>query len=146
MCFSCTGRTHPDGPCFGAGGRRGQALEVLAGLPWCMAAMEARGGAHFRGREIGKPGRAVKPLAPACVKPFVRRQKTDGEADRGWPAAAQAHERYRSHLRGFELAAQRSIDPGDRWKTTHQLPDRRFVAVKSEEKQGPRRCSACASG
>jgi transposase len=33
--------------------RRGQVLEVLGGLPRCAVAMEACGGAHFRGRETG---------------------------------------------------------------------------------------------
>ncbi len=39
--------------------------------------MEACGGAHFRSCEIGKPGHAVRLIAPACVKPFVKRQKND---------------------------------------------------------------------
>ena len=57
--------------------RRGQVLEVLAGLPRCTVAMEACGGAHYRGREIGKLGHEVRLVPPACVKPFVRRQKND---------------------------------------------------------------------
>lgn len=39
--------------------------------------MEACGGAHFRGREIGKLGHRVRLIPPACVKPFVQRQKND---------------------------------------------------------------------
>lgn len=39
--------------------------------------MEACGGAHFRGRVIGKPGHAIRLIPPACVKPFVKRQKND---------------------------------------------------------------------
>ena len=57
--------------------RRGQVLEVLAGLPRCTVAMEACGGAHYWGREIGKLGHEVRLIPPAYVKPFVRRQKND---------------------------------------------------------------------
>ena len=57
--------------------RRGQVLEVLAVLPLCTVAMEACGGAHFWGREIGKLGHEVRLIPPAYVKPFVRRQKND---------------------------------------------------------------------
>jgi transposase len=39
--------------------------------------MEACGGAHFWGREIGKLGHEVRLIPPAYVKPFVRRQKND---------------------------------------------------------------------
>ena len=57
--------------------RRAQVLEVLAALPFCTVAMEACGGAHYWGREIGKLGHEVRPIPPAYVKPFVRRQKND---------------------------------------------------------------------
>ena len=40
-------------------------------------AMEACGGAHFWGREIGKLGHQVRLIPPAYVKPFVRRQEND---------------------------------------------------------------------
>ncbi|MDQ7774556.1 IS110 family transposase [Paracoccus aminovorans] len=46
-------------------------------LPACVVAMEACGGAHFWGREIGKLGHEVRPIPPAYVKPFVKRQKND---------------------------------------------------------------------
>ena len=39
--------------------------------------MEACGGAHFWGREIGKLGHQVRLIPPAYVKPFVRRQEND---------------------------------------------------------------------
>src|SRR5215212_8488106 len=57
--------------------RRGQLLAFLATLPPCTVAMEACGSAHYWGREIAKLGHTVKLIAPAHVKPFVKRQKND---------------------------------------------------------------------
>ncbi len=57
--------------------RRGQVLEFLAGGLSCTVAVEACGGAHYWGREIGKLGHEVRLIPPAYVKPFVRRQKND---------------------------------------------------------------------
>jgi transposase len=57
--------------------RRAQVLEFFATQPHCTVAMEACGGAHFWGREIGGLGHRVRLLPPAYVKPFVKRQKND---------------------------------------------------------------------
>lgn len=57
--------------------RRGQVLSFLATLPPCTVALEACGGGHYWGREIAKLGHEVKLIAPAYVKPFVKRQKND---------------------------------------------------------------------
>jgi transposase len=52
-------------------------LSFFAAQPSCLVAMEACPGAHHWGREIGKLGHRVKLIAPAYVKPFVKRQKND---------------------------------------------------------------------
>ena len=57
--------------------RRAQVLEFFSRLPSCGVAVEACGGAPFRGRRIGKPGHDVRLIPPACVRPFVKRQKND---------------------------------------------------------------------
>lgn len=57
--------------------RRDQLLAFFAELPRCVVAMEACGGAHHWGRDIGRLGHEVKLIAPAYVKPFVKRQKND---------------------------------------------------------------------
>ncbi len=48
--------------------RRDQVLGVFAQLPACGVAMEACGGAHFWGREIGRLGHEVRLIPPAYVK------------------------------------------------------------------------------
>src|SRR5215218_1796512 len=60
--------------------RRGELLAFLATLPPCTVALEACGSAHYWGREIAKLGHTVRRIAPAYVKPFVKRQK-NGAAD-----------------------------------------------------------------
>jgi transposase len=57
--------------------RRGQILSFFAALPPCTVAMEACAGAHYWGREITRLGHQVRLIAPAYVKPFVKRQKND---------------------------------------------------------------------
>ncbi|SNR88533.1 hypothetical protein SAMN06265370_1512 [Puniceibacterium sediminis] len=48
--------------------RRAQVLEFFGQLLSCVVAMEACGGAHFWGREIGKLGHDVRLIPAAYVK------------------------------------------------------------------------------
>src|SRR3954453_5266909 len=57
--------------------RREQVLAFFASQPPCRVALEACPGAHDWGREIGRLGHEVRLIAPASVKPFVKRQKND---------------------------------------------------------------------
>lgn len=52
-------------------------LEFLGKFDPCVVAMEACSGAHHCGREISRLGHTVRLIAPAYVKPFVKRQKND---------------------------------------------------------------------
>ena len=56
---------------------RAKLISFFASQPKCTVAMEACAGAHHWGRELAKLGYEVRLIAPAYVKPFVKRQKND---------------------------------------------------------------------
>ena len=56
---------------------RAKLLGFLAAQTRCVVAMEACAGAHYWAREIAKLGHHVRLIAPAYVKPFIKRQKND---------------------------------------------------------------------
>ena len=56
---------------------RAKLLDFVAAQPRCTVAMEACGGAHHWGWEIGGLGHAVRLVPPIYVKAYVKRQKND---------------------------------------------------------------------
>jgi transposase len=56
---------------------RSQLLAFLGQQPACIVAMEACGTAHHWARAAARLGHEVRLIAPAYVKPFVKRSKTD---------------------------------------------------------------------
>jgi len=64
--------------------RRRQVESFFAGLePGVVVGMEACGGAHHWGRVLQKLGHQVRMMPPAYVKPYVKRNKTDGRDAEG---------------------------------------------------------------
>jgi transposase len=63
---------------------REQFRRFMAEHPPCMVVFEACGSASYWAREMAKLGHDAKLIAPQYVKPFVKRQKNDGEAG-SWP-------------------------------------------------------------
>ena len=68
---------------------RSQMVKFFASQAPCLVVMEACGGAHYWGREIQQLGHEVKLIAPAYVKPFVKRQKNDANDAAAIVEAAQ---------------------------------------------------------
>lgn len=71
---------------------REQLLSVISGIEPCVAAIEACTGAFCWARQFEDLGHKVKIISPQYVKPFVRRQKNDGnDAEAICTAARQPH-------------------------------------------------------
>jgi transposase len=68
---------------------RAKLLPFFAAQPRCRVVLEACGSAHHWARELAKLGHDVQLIAPAYVKPFVKRQKNDAADAEALCEAAQ---------------------------------------------------------
>ena len=57
--------------------RRASVLKYFAPLRPCLIGMEACGGSHYWSRELSQLGHTVRMMAPAFVKPCLKRNKND---------------------------------------------------------------------
>jgi transposase len=97
-------RTHRDG-----------VVKLAAGLPGCLVAMEACGGAHHLGRRLRDLGHQVRLMSPEYVRPYVKAQKND---DRDAEAIAEAATR--PTMRFVELKSEAQLD----MQSLHRARDR----------------------
>ena len=67
---------------------RDQVRAFMAAQPAALVMFEACGSASYWAGEMEALGHEVRLIAPQYVRPFVKRRKNDGEADRGRSAAA----------------------------------------------------------
>lgn len=71
---------------------RDELLAAMAGIDRCMVVLETCTGAFYWARKFEALGHQVKVISPQYVKPFVRRQKNDGnDAEAICTAARQPH-------------------------------------------------------
>src|SRR5215218_9879037 len=90
-------------------------VKLAAGLPSCVMAMEACGGAHHLGRRLRDQGHQVRLMSPEYVRPYVKAQKND---DRDAEAIAEAATR--PTMRFVELKSEAQLD----MQSLHRARDR----------------------
>jgi transposase len=90
-------------------------VKLAAGLPGCVVAMEACGGAHHLGRRLRDLGHQVRLMSPEYVRPYVKAQKND---DRDAEAIAEAATR--PTMRFVELKSEAQLD----MQSLHRARDR----------------------
>src|SRR5919112_2157789 len=95
--------------------RRDGVAKLAAGLPACVAAMEACCGAHHLGRLLRGMGHEVRLMSPEYVRPYVKAQKND---DRDAEAIAEAATR--PTMRFVELKSEAQLD----MQSLHRARDR----------------------
>src|SRR5918911_520274 len=90
-------------------------VKLAAGLPGCVVAMEACGGAHHLGRRLRDLGHQVRLMSPEYVRPYVKVHKND---DRDAEAIAEAATR--PTMRFVELKSEAQLD----LQSLHRARDR----------------------
>lgn len=86
--------------------RRGQMKKFFAALPPAVVGMEACGGAHHWARVLQGLGHEVRLMPPAYVKPYVKRNKTDG---RDAEAICEAMQRPTMRFVAVKSPAQQAV-------------------------------------
>ena len=105
---------------------RAKVLSFFAAQPRCLVAMEACASSHYWAREIGALGHEVKLIAPAYVKPFVKRQKNDA-AD----AEAIAEAASRPTMRFVAVKSAEKQSAGMTFKTRDLLVRQKTQAINA---------------
>ena len=95
--------------------RRRSVIDLAAGLPRCVVAMEACCGAHLVGRLLADQGHEVRLMSPEYVRPYVKAQKND---DRDAEAIAEAASR--PTMRFVELKSEAQLE----MQTLHRVRQR----------------------
>jgi transposase len=116
---------------------RDQLLAVLAQIDPCTVVVEACTGAFYWARKGEELGHQVKIISPQYVKPFVRRQKNDGnDAEAICTAARQAQIPFvpkktveQQDIQALHRARQRMVN--HRTAVRGLLLDRGFAIAKS---------------
>ena len=103
--------------------RRSQVLAFFERLGPCLVGMEACSGAHHWVRELSALGHEVRLMPPACVKPYVKRGKTEA-AD----AEAVCEAVTRPTMRFVPVKSAEV-----RWRTP-SVPERRRTAALPDHK------------
>ena len=99
---------------------RDQLLEVVSRIDRCTIAVEACTGAFYWARKFEGLGHQVRIISPQYVKPFVRRQKNDGnDAEAICTAARQPHIPFvpkktieQQDIQALHRARQRMVNTG----------------------------------
>ncbi len=101
--------------------RRAKLLAFFETLPRCTVGMEACGSAHHRGRQFRRMGHDAKLMPAFCVKPYVKRGKTDAvEAEAICEAVQRPTMRFveiKSEEQQAILSVHRTRDPIVRQQT-----------------------------
>ena len=105
---------------------RAKVLSFFAAQPRCLVAMEACASSHYWAREIGALGHEVRLIAPAYVKPFVKRQKNDA-AD----AEAIAEAASRPTMRFVAVKSAEKQSSGMTFKTRDLLVRQKTQAINA---------------
>lgn len=85
---------------------RAKVLEFFAQLPPCLIGIEACGGAHYWGRELGRLGHTVKLIAAQFVIPYRKRGKNDANDAE---AICEAVERPNMHFVAIKSEEQQAV-------------------------------------